>query len=162
MAQYKILEGENLYIVSVKLYGSVDYVMKLAIDNNIEDITADLSGLVVEYDETIKSEVMQTLVLKTGAEQSKTKTFKGRQGQSIFDICLVTTGDLESIVTLIKGSTMENITDIVNGVTFSYELTNNALKQYADKNKYIYQTGTELVQARYSGFTSAFNQQAYL
>ncbi len=162
MAQYKILDGENLYIVANKLYGSVDYVMKIAIDNSITDITEDLAGVTIEYDDTIKNEVMQTLVLKPKSVEDKTRTFKGRQGQSIFDICLITTGDLENIISLVKASSMENITDIVNGVTFSYELTNNAIKQYADKNGYVYSTGTELEQSRYSGFTSAFDQQAYL
>ena len=162
MAQYTALDGENIYIVSNKVYGSVDYAFKLALDNGFTDLTADIAGVTLEYDSTIKADNVQTLVLKSKVETGDTVTFTGRPNMSIFDVVNCTTGDLESVISLVVNSDMENISDLISGKLFTYQLTNNAIKQYADRNRYVYATGSDFEFNRYSAFSSGFNQKAFL
>lgn len=162
MAQYKVLVNENIYILANKLYGGLEYVYKLAIDNDIEDITSDLSGLTLYYDETIKPLNSQSLELKETLNISNIRTYKVLQKQSIFDIVLNTTGDFESLVNFAVSNSIEEISNVGNLINVNYTNTNNAFREWAIKNKKQFSTGLYPSEGRLGSFDSGFDQQSYL
>lgn len=162
MAQYKVLESENIYILANKLYGSLEYVFKLAIDNDIVDITSDLSGLTLVYDETIKPLNSQPLDLKETLNISKMRSYNVMQKQSIFDLVLNTTGDFETLVNFTVTNNIQDISNIGDLETVNYTVTNNAFREWAIKNKKQFSTGLYPSEQRLGSFDIGFDQQSYL
>jgi hypothetical protein len=51
MQQYKAINGQSLQDVCLSTYGSLDYIYKLIVDNNIEDLEyTPVTGDVFLYD----------------------------------------------------------------------------------------------------------------
>lgn len=158
MAQYKVLDGENVYILSNKLYGSVDYVGKLIIDNNITDLSINLAGTLIEYDETIKYSVVDTLTLKEKVKENELLSYVAGENQSVFDLCLNLIGDLEQIVSFAKNSTLGRLQGNTASQTFYYNKTNNPIVKYSEKNNYKFATGIDLENINQGGaYSSAYN-----
>jgi hypothetical protein len=54
MSIYTAVAGQTLYDVCILTYGSIDYIVKLARDNNIIDLSNDnLSGVEFTYDNSL-------------------------------------------------------------------------------------------------------------
>lgn len=162
MAQYTALVNENIYILTNKLYGSLEYVFKLANDNNISDITADLAGIDLYYDETIKPSNSQPLELKPILSINNKRTYTIGQKQSIFDIVNNTTGDIESLISLCIDNSISDLSNVNDVKNITYTYTNNAFRDWAIKNKKEFATGLYPSEYKYGAFDSGFDQQSYL
>jgi len=162
MAQYKVLNNENIYLLANKLYGSLEYVYNLIIDNDIEDITADLVGTDLYYDESVKASNKQPLELKPILSTNNKRTYIVGQKQSIFDVVMNTTGDYQSLITFAVDNNIADLTDINSVQSVTYNNNNNAFRDWAIKNKVIFSTGLFPSEYRLGSFDSGFDQQSYL
>lgn len=162
MAQYTVLVGENIYLLSNKLYGSLEYVFKLANDNNISDITADLAGFDLYYDESIKPSNSQPLELKPILSVNNKRTYTVGQKQSIFDIVNNTTGDIESVVSLCIDNGISDLSNVNDVTNITYNYTSNAFREWAIKNNKVFASGLYPSEYKYGSFDSGFDQQSYL
>lgn len=128
MTKYKVKDGETIWTVANLLYGSVFYAFKLARDNSIE-INDTILGLELEYEEWVKETVLQPLIVNEINENAP-QIYIGLSNQTIFDIAMMTVGGLESIVSLLKSSTMLAINEDATGKQFGFTDTKNSVKKY--------------------------------
>ena len=96
---YKVQQGETLQDVTVKLYGSLDYQIKLMSDNGV-NLYDDLTGISLIYDTTIITAIPKTIQSNTTIDNTKLNII-GIDRQSIFDIAIQSHGTLENIVALL-------------------------------------------------------------
>jgi len=81
---YEVRQGESIYDVAVKLYGSVSYCVKLCEDNGI-NLNTDISHLFLEYDPSIKTKVNVQFTLNS-ITQVPDRSYFIKEGQSIYDL----------------------------------------------------------------------------
>lgn len=84
---YEVKEGESIYDVTVKLYGSVSYCVKLCEDNSIS-LDSDIAHLFLEYDASIKTLTNVEFRLNS-ITQVPDKSYFIKEGQSIYDLALM-------------------------------------------------------------------------
>lgn len=138
LKEYKIPDGQDLFKTAVDLYGSVSYAFKLAKDNNIE-INDTVGNVTVEYDDSIKNNITSPLVVEAEIIGNLQQIYKPSDNQSIFDIALMTLGGLESIVELIKDSTIEGInSEIRISDRFTYVDTKNNVKLFINSTGVVF------------------------
>jgi hypothetical protein len=161
LKDYKVLSGEDIYSVAYKLYGDISYAVKLTIDNSI-GLNDSLDGLTLTYDDSIKSEVLQPLLIAPIKQNNVAQTYNSYFGQSIFDVVLNLTGSLENVVSVVKNSNMTNINNILNKTyVFTYNTTQDPLVLWANNRGIIYNTGIQLEQQKLGEFDESFDQQAF-
>lgn len=130
MKEYKVKDNQDIFAVAVELYGSPAYAFKIANDNDLE-INDSLTGLTIEYDETIKDDILTPFLIVTEPSKNLVQTFIPASNQSIFDIALMTTGSIENIIQLVKDSTIEYLnSDISPSDRFYYTDSGNDVKRY--------------------------------
>ncbi len=121
-----INNDKNIFDVALEVYGDISYAIKLVNDNTINLSTNDITGLNLTFDETIK----ETKVIPP-IKPNNTKSIFTTDGQSIFDVAILTSGSMDSIFDLIQSN---NITDINSTVTpnlqFTFSTENNNLTKY--------------------------------
>ena len=92
---YEVRQGESIYDVAVKLYGSVSYCVKLCEDNGI-DLNTDISHLFLEYDPSIKTRVNVQFTLNS-ITQVPDRSYFIKEGQSIYDLALMFGYGIENV-----------------------------------------------------------------
>jgi hypothetical protein len=128
VTKYKVKDGDTIWTVANLLYGSVAYAFRVASDNGIE-INDTILGLELEYEEGVKETVLQPLIVNEINENAP-QIYIGLSNQTIFDIAMMTVGGLESVVSLLKTSTMLGINEDATAKQFSFTDTKNAVKKY--------------------------------
>lgn len=133
-------DGQNLFDVSLQTYGAIDYLFKLVEDNSISGIQATgLTGLSVEYEDTVKFENQNPVVLLQSAE--KTLTVKDRQ--SIFDLSIQLYGDIEGAFDLIeKNPSIKNLdNNSLVGLKLNFTEQKKDFPNYFKVNNFIITSG---------------------
>ena len=160
--EYKVLQGESIYNIAINLYGDVSYAFKIAKDNEIS-IDADLNGITLTYDDSIKNTVLIPLnisVFKTKNVQQYTNAIFG---QSIFDIVLNIDGNLENTLFVAKNSNMTNLNNSLDKTyQFVYNKSIDPVVKWSDSQGLKFKTGIQLEQAKLGEFNEAFDKQAFI
>ena len=118
--KYVIKYGESIIDVSVKLYGSVQYVFDLILWNPIlENINnTAIVGLEIIYEPIIVSE-FKPVVTDT---KPIIKNVTIKENQSVFDLSLQIYGSVENVFDVLKLTGISDINEFENkGINFSYE-----------------------------------------
>ena len=132
---YKVLSGENIYDVALKLYGDISSTIKLCSDNNIGIDSILSGGDTLIWDTTYR--------VLTPAQIDTTLTtppaygyYTGKYAQTIYDVCLITYGKLELLSKLCEDNGIDLSTISASGITFKYQLelvNDNKLFAYLQK-----------------------------
>jgi hypothetical protein len=105
---YKVLDGETLQDVSVKLYGSIEYQYLLLNDNNI-NISTNISGLTLKYNDSLISFVPNNVQANNVISTTQNSVI-GVDGQSIFDVAIQTQGTMENVIELMDSNNIDFLT----------------------------------------------------
>jgi hypothetical protein len=126
---YKVKDNETIWSVANKLYGLVSYAYKLARDNGFE-LNDDITGRIIEYDDSIFSSVSEPLIIEAVVSQNVSQIYYSLSNQTIFDVALQTLGGLENIVDLVKNSTLEYMNSDTEKQRFVFVDTKNSIRKY--------------------------------
>lgn len=156
---FKVRTGSTIFDTTLERYGDVSLCVKLLLDNRsiIENINSEIDGLELEYDETLKKEIQVPLVTVKAIIKNKAQIYKPRDGQSIFDISLTLNGGYESIISLVKNSSLSNINNrITYQSVFNYTETDNSTLLWIRSTNQVFKTGVSITTGREhnSGFNS--------
>jgi hypothetical protein len=161
LKDYKVLEGENIHNLAIKLYGDVSYSLKLLNDNNL-DYSDSLSGRLIVYDSSIKETVLEPLIIAPIKSKNMLQDYVSINGQSIFDVCLNLTGSLENVVNVFVNSNMTSLNNALNReFVFSYVKSSDPFVLYAERRNLIFKTGLNLQQNKLGEFDNSFDQKAF-
>lgn len=140
MREYIVRDNQDIFAIAVEVYGESSYAYNLANDNGIL-INDTLTGLVLEYDETVKQTVLSPLVV-TVVTNNLQQTYFPRDNQSIFDVALMTNGGFEDLVELVRNSTLAGINSTIKLVDrFVYTDSENSVKTYIKRTGRVFVTG---------------------
>lgn len=161
LKDYKVQSGQTLSNIALELYGEVSYTWKLASDNNI-GLNDSIEGLTLVYDDSIKSQVLEPLLVAPIRQKNLLQTYTSLFGQSIFDIALNLYGSVEFALTAYINSNMTNLNNPLDrSYSFQYTESSDPLVKWANKRGIIYNTGVQLEQPKLGEYDSAFDQQAF-
>ncbi len=140
MTEYKVRDSQDIFAIAVEVYGDSSYAFKLAQDNDIL-INDLLTGLVLDYDETVKQSILSPLVVARELENNLQQTYIPNDNQSIFDIMLMTVGGFDGIVEAIQNSTIAGINSTITiKDRFLYIDSKNSVKTYLSKTNRVFAT----------------------
>ena len=127
--KYIIKYGESIIDVSVKLYGSAQYVFDLIlwnpILNNIDN--ASIVGLEISYEPIITSNFKPVVTDKKPIIKNVTI----KENQSVFDLSLQIYGSVENVFNILKLTGISDINEFENkGISFSYEYNPLKIPKY--------------------------------
>lgn len=138
---YKALDGQSIYDVTALLYGDLGYVGKILVDNNLT-LSSSLSGVNILYNETVKN--IPAFKINPSPEENLNKTYKAKEGQSWYDLALMTDGKLEGLINLLYLNSKELANKINSGITIKYKDTKDALTQHLKAKNLTFNTGLYL------------------
>ncbi len=110
---YYVTYGQTLYDILLATYGSSEYTLKLLKENPfIDSVNYDFDanpGAVISWDENFVIIAPPVLNISTVDEDSDTSYITARQGQSIYDLVLMTYGDLKYTIKLLKDNNIVSL-----------------------------------------------------
>lgn len=132
--QYVIKETQTIIDVSVIVYGSPDYALKLVEDNTslLEITNETIAGITIEYDESIKPQINALTVFGNQIISPIDNNYLIKQGQSIFDLAISYGYNLDKIIQFLNLAGFSNLDEINIGnttinVTINADATANNL-----------------------------------
>ncbi|CAB4218271.1 hypothetical protein UFOVP1596_11 [uncultured Caudovirales phage] len=136
LREYNVHDGETIFDIAINTYGSTDYVYKLIADNPvITSIDFDFSlypGTILLWDPDFKIIQAPDLTSADTAPASTLASYTALDGQSIFDICLQTYGDLNLLYKLMQDNKIDNTNStMLKGSVFIFDtllIKDNSLK----------------------------------
>lgn len=134
---YQVRDGQSLFDILLNTYNSFELAGKLLLDNNLtfDYDFANASGLQLTWDETLKVSSPLTIISKPKAEPSPISYITAVEGQSIFDLVLMTYGDLNYTYKFITDNKISSINDTdLRGKTYFW---NNTLNQNIQFSKWL-------------------------
>lgn len=145
-------QGQSLYDIAIIMYGSIDYLYKVISDNegvitNADfDFEANPNTTLVYDDDYVLDKVPTPLNQKSQVNSSSIETIKAIGAQTIFDIALMTYGNMDLIYKLITDSGLNSNVFKGNLIGLSFNFDKNKVKNvlYANNLKnsgYIIATG---------------------
>lgn len=134
MSKYIVKYNESIIDISVKLYGSVNYVFDLINWNPllIDINNGSIVGLELYYEPILISSFKSIEILNPAPKKNVTiKDF-----QSIFDLSLQIFGSVENVFDVVKLANIESINETENtGIIFKYDyLAFKTPKYLSEKN----------------------------
>lgn len=113
--EYKVKYGQTIYDIAILTYGKVEYIYKLIKDNPfIDSLDYDFDanpGAVIYWDESLAIPKSNELNANADVTEKTLSTIIPVNGQSIFDICLMTYGDLKYLYTLLQDNNIVSLND---------------------------------------------------
>lgn len=140
---YKIPSHQSIFDVLLSIEVPLNSIVAVVKSSDL-DFNSDLSGESVIYE---ASQIIQSKGGKKPAkEEVLTATYLTNASQNLFDVCLMTLGDLNKIVMLAKANDFTSTNyypDGVMEVNYSYsDVTDNGFKLALKKEKINITTGT--------------------
>jgi len=123
---YQVQDGETLFDILLNTYNSFSQAGKLLQDNGLtwDFDFASASGLKLSWDEKLKVSAPVTIISKKKAEPSPISYITAIEGQSIFDLVLMTYGDLNYTYKFITDNKISSINDTdLRGKTYFWDNT---------------------------------------
>jgi len=136
--QYEVKQGQSIYDVAVLLYGDAQQSVRLCVDNNIS-ISADITGLVLEYEANVKAQNITNNNVLTLVQVPPDEAYVIKQQQSNYDLCLHYGYTLDRYADFINDSALP--ASEVNNVGAEIVVTrqNNNLISYTFATLYDYE-----------------------
>jgi len=110
---YKIPSYQSIFDALVTIEVPLESIVSVLKESDL-DFDSDLSGETLTYEEA------QVSIPKGGqvaiVETPTTSTYLTNSAQNLFDVCLMTVGDLNKIISLIRSNDFDNINDYPDGV----------------------------------------------
>ena len=110
MKIYKVKSQEDIFTISNTTLNNLDNVINILSQNNL-NLNSDLEQIATEniiIDETLATSTSSILNLQSFINSSLIKT-KSYSNQSIYDLCLQTTGSLDYIINMLIYNNIENL-----------------------------------------------------
>jgi hypothetical protein len=128
MAKHRVLEGENIFDVAVKLYGDVvSGVQDLLQLNPSIDMNTDLAGLDLEYNPSKEKRKKPVFVITV--PEVKAYTYRTLEFQTVYDLAVQLYGNMSFIGKILK--TFSNLnTEIAVGSTIQVDKTTDPVVQF--------------------------------
>lgn len=146
-AKYTAKFGESIFDVAIKLYGSVDSAVKLFFENypTISEFEEDIEGITLIFDPLYKQQNSTVLLTIKPPDKNLSQIYKPTDYQTIFDVALMLNGNLDSIFSLVRNSTLNNInTEIKISDSFIFVKKRSGILDWIEKTGQIFQTKTPL------------------
>ena len=144
----KIQENKSIYDIANETLGGFDniYAGILLLNPTITSIDFNLNTIAsdkIYYDDSYYS--IPTIQIQLDVKKpNPTVTITGRENQSIYDIVLMTYGDIGSVYEFIKSNGVVSLNDLSVGMkTFTFDsnnIVNGPLISSIKKNGYIFAT----------------------
>jgi hypothetical protein len=136
--EYRVKDGQNIFDVSVDIYGVSDYAFLLLKKNGL-DLSDNLSGKTIYYDQINTS----AFKIEKKKEENTNKVYEAKDGQNIFDLALQLYGDIEKTIKIIsENNGLESInSDSFPNLDFRYERQSDFLTKYLRVNGLHFNTG---------------------
>jgi hypothetical protein len=126
---YKILSYQSIFDSLTSLELDLNKCVQILQASDL-DLDSELTGELLVYEVTDKSNIKGGQIARP--ETPTTETYKTNSRQNLFDVCLMTLGDLNKIVSLTNESGFNNINDYPDGVinvTYNLsDITDNGFK----------------------------------
>lgn len=109
--QYVIKQKQSIYDVALELYGDSSYAVKLVNENPLllDLDNANIYGITVNYDETIKPTIKYNLVVSNFVIPDTEDVYVSKKGQSIYDLSFEYGYGIENIVEFINLINIESL-----------------------------------------------------
>jgi hypothetical protein len=130
---YQVRDGQTLFDILLNTYNSFELAGKLLQDNGLtwDYDFANSSGLQLTWDATLKVSSPVTIISKPKAEPSPISYITAVEGQSIYDLVLMTYGDLSYVFKFITDNKISSINDTdLRGKTYFWSNTLNQNIQF--------------------------------
>lgn len=145
--QYEVKQGEDIYDVTVKLYGSVSYCVKLCEDNAI-NLDADISHLILTYDASIKTAVNVEFRLNS-ITNPPDKNYFIKEKQSIYDLAIMFGYGIERVVEFINQHSFTLDSVNIGGQTILVTKIKTKLSDFVTLNNIKFSTEPSIVDEFY-------------
>ena len=138
MSEYRVIKGQNINDVCIVVYGNLERLPQLLIDNTfIDSYTYVLQGgELINYDANLYKLPPRTITASSVID-STLKTKQGQAMQNIFDILIQTYGRMDDLLMLMVDSGENAFGDMsANGKIFNFDESKiEDLIQYAKLKK---------------------------
>lgn len=142
MSEYVTRNNEDIFSVINKTVGDLNDTYNFLLQNPEVTLYAVPSAKTVIFTEAVFQP--PNVNSNSPAAVITSAIYVSRQGQTIYDICLMTLTDLNKLYSLNFNNT---ITPPASGTLFNFnptQITDNILSRYVSENKIIFTTSTSL------------------
>lgn len=112
---YKVQYGQTIYDVILNTYGRFEYVLKLIAENPfIDSVDYDFDanpGAEISWDSTFIIPQPPEMDRNSTANSELSASIIATNGQSIYDLCLMTYGDLKYVYKLMTDNNIVSLND---------------------------------------------------
>jgi hypothetical protein len=149
MFNYVTKNNEDLFSIVNKTVGDLNNVYVFLKDNQYVTISNVPALLNTKFERVVSTpQIVKPIVNNLSNELF----YESRNSQNIYDICLMTTCDLNNIYNLIKNFEFNSINNALNpGIIFNFNkksIKDNIIKKYILDKKVIFNTGERQVKLR--------------
>lgn len=123
MSQIIASSGQSFFDLGINAHGNLDHVYEIVLGGSLENLDSEIiSGDVFVYTPiAIASPEIQSV---TTSETSTIEYYFSNEGQSFFDVALMTHTNLDRITSLVLDSGFDSLNDvIVSGNKFTFDTT---------------------------------------
>lgn len=143
--QYGTKKGQDIYDIAVITYGSPLYAVKLCTDNGI-DLTSDLTGLSLYYDETIKQLNDTAFKVPASIPNVVDNRYTFEEVQSIYDLALMWGFGIDNCIEFFNKIGVNCDTVNTRGITFDVTKNKSKLSDFITLNRIKLATNTKNIQ----------------
>lgn len=117
---YIARSGQTAYDIVIEVYGTLAELYRFVSDNNIDLSQPISSGQAFIYDDSIGIELPFVVDAKPVVISTE-RSYRGIDGQSIYDVAVITIGGFEGFFDMLKNSGIDSALDVdARGVVFNY------------------------------------------
>lgn len=122
----EIRNGQTIYDVLLNTYKSLDLTYKLIQENpTIDSVDTDLDtllGISVSWDETFSLPLTAQIIFKQTEPENNIASIIATEGQTLYDISLMTYGNLDNFYKMLQDSQIDNSdTSRLRGLAFNFD-----------------------------------------
>lgn len=137
LANYRTQQGQSIYDVVIGVYGSIDHFAQLLTENaelaTVAYTLTDASAIDIEYDADVVKNKPPVIYRPSASTTTTLRTYNGQDGQSVYDVAMMTYGSLDRLIELISDSSFGSTNNTnLGGVGFTFDSSKKAdqLLQY--------------------------------
>jgi len=128
---HRTSQGQSVYDVVMSVYGSLDYIGQLLTENSnlaaIAYTLTDEPAVDIEYDADVIRNKPPVIFRTTTSEETTTQTYRAMDGQSVYDVALMTYGSLDRLIELVNDSGFGSTNNTnLGGAGFTFDSSKKA------------------------------------
>ena len=167
MSNLQVKNGQTIYDLLLITYGSLELTYKLIAENeNITSIDFDFDSNpneVVSWDKSYVVSIPGQLERSATIVENNTGTIESADRQTVYDLCLMTYGSIDTLYKLITDNSINTVDDTsLSGLLLTFDktqVTDNIMLNYINKYGIVMCTGDSVDEVNsYNGsFNLSFN-----